>query len=95
MTFTQYLTDHLTNHGLWPNEAGAVIDQWLETPPGEPMQGRMSDHTQGYPDAMMAVLMLSINSAAVQWIDANKPKHFARPMFVPESQSTKAEPNAQ
>lgn len=95
MTFTQYLTDHLTNHGLWPNEAEAVITEWLKTPSGEPMQSGMSHSTQGHPDVELAALMLCVNSQAVKWIDANKPQHFARPRFVPESQTTKAEPDAQ
>ncbi len=54
MTFTDYLQKHLTDNGLFPEEAQTVIAQWLETPGGEPMQHRMNDDMEGYPAALKA-----------------------------------------
>lgn len=82
MTINEYLTEYLTGRGLWPAEAEAVISQWLETPGGEPLQGRVNDDTAGYPRELMVIAQLGITFEAVCWIDANKPKHFARAMFA-------------
>jgi hypothetical protein len=31
---------------------------------------------------MLAVMTVSMKAIALEWIDANVPKHWARPMFV-------------
>ena len=82
MTFTDYLQKHLTDNGLCPKEADAVIAQWLETPGSEPMQYRMHDDMEGYPAALKAATVSGIRYEAVTWIDANEPKHFARALLV-------------
>lgn len=80
MTITEHLTGYLTKRGLWPHEATAVMDNLKAGTPA--MEGRWDEDAEGYPDSLFAVLVMSVDQAALEWIDANKPKHFARPMFV-------------
>lgn len=52
----------------------------------ESMDGgrRWRDDIEGYPKPFWAVMMLTLNRRAVEYIDANKPMHWARPMFAGE-----------
>lgn len=87
MTIREFLTQHLTDNGLFDDEAAAVIE--LAARPQEQgglptMHHRLNDSLDGYPASFSAVLIMSIPRYALQWIDANKPKHWARPMFDPK-----------
>lgn len=78
MTIREKLETELVNHGLWPKEAEAVMNE-LETDEAlKPMQGRWSEDTTGYPPQLLAIVLMSAKQKAVEWIDRNKPKHFAR-----------------
>lgn len=83
MTIRETLHKYLTDRGLWPQEADAVIDAYRDhdTTPDD-MTRRMNDDTEGYPPQMMPVLIMCVKAEAVRWIDANKPKHFARAAFT-------------
>ncbi len=80
MTIRETLHKYLIENGLWPQEADAAIDVFGDT--SADMKHRMNDDTEGYPPELMPVLIMSIRAEAVRWIDANKPKHFARCMFA-------------
>lgn len=46
------------------------------------MKNCWQDETESHPPELLAVLMLSVKQHAVVWIDANKPKHWARSMLT-------------
>ncbi len=78
MTIQDHVTKHLVDNGLWPAEVESVIAQYLESMAGESMVARMNDDMEGYPKQLLAVVLIGVRSEAIIWIDANKPKHFAR-----------------
>ena len=82
MTIREKLYEHLTKNGLWPHEANSIIETYRDSE--QSMTTRMSDKITDYPQSFLAVLFLSIDHEAIKWIDANKPQHFARPMFSHE-----------
>ncbi len=82
MTIAQAILKHLEDNGLWGDEPAKVLAAMKASPANEAMQGRWDDDVAGYPAPLMAVLIMGANRAAVEWIDANKPKHFARAMFA-------------
>ena len=45
-------------------------------------QGEMDDDTEGYPSMMKVIAVKSANTYALEWIDANFPKAWFRPMFA-------------
>jgi hypothetical protein len=80
MTIREYLTSYLTNRWLWPNEAKAVVEIVEKDTPA--MSGRWEEESSDYLFSLMSVLLVSVRQAALSWIDANKPKHFARAVFA-------------
>ncbi len=82
MTFNEYLTEYLRARGIWPAEAESIIAQYVEGMAGVSIQQRMNDDIEGYPDQLLSVVLVGIRREVVVWIDANKPKHFAREIFV-------------
>ena len=49
---------------------------------GSAMERRWNDQVDDYPPQLLAVLLMSVNTAALEWIDANLPKAFYRDMFL-------------
>ena len=88
MTIRETLAKYLVDNGLWPQEAELVIDAYRDnemTP--EDMGRRLNDDTEGYPPQLMPLLLLAIRHEAVEWIDANKPLHFARLMLAEDTET--------
>lgn len=81
-TIEQKLLTFLTDNGLWPAEAKAVLEA---ARPQIERSGRITWHRPAdeYPVPFYAVMFLILRRVALEWIDANKPLHFARPMFMP------------
>ena len=86
MTIRQALTETLVNHGLWPEEAQRVLDAFEADDDNDPMRGRWHEQVTAYPPTLLAVLAVSAKDAAIAWLKANKPKHFA--LMILESQHT-------
>ena len=82
MTIRQMLEDKLVNHGLWPDEAKKVMEAVAAHPASESMQGRWDSESDGYPAQLIPVLWIGVKTRAVEWIDVNKPKHFARAILI-------------
>jgi hypothetical protein len=81
MTIREHIHQRLVNCGLWQDEATLVIAQLeLATTPEMP-EWRWNDHTEGYSPQLLAALWAAASVQALEWIDRNAPKHFARPMF--------------
>lgn len=82
MTIRTKLHDLLTEHGLWPEEAEAVLFELENAKSSESMKGHWNDREEDHPPQLVAVLFMSAKRHAVDWIDKNKPRHFARPMLA-------------
>ena len=73
----------LEDNGMFPQQAQAVIDMAKARPDLFPdMERRWADRAEDYPTSLIAVLWLGIKGLAVEWIDANLPKAWYRPMFT-------------
>ena len=81
-TIRTVIADRLQDHGLWPKEAEAVMDAVEAAPENESMKSRWGDTPDDYPPSIVALMWMSAKTKAVEWIDANKPLHFARMMFL-------------
>lgn len=82
MTFQKWAEKYLCDNGLFEDEVVEIAAKAKVDPANESMKGRWNDETTGYPPAMLNILRMALNHAAVQWIDANQPRHWARGMFV-------------
>ena len=67
--------------GLWPQEAEKVFAAVEADKVNAPMNGRWSDPVDDYPPAVIALNWLQMKAKALEYIDAEKPMHFARMMF--------------
>ena len=72
----------LTDRGLWPQEADAVLKSILASKNHESLAEVLSKAWDGYPKPFHAVSWMVARSFAVEYIDEHKPMHFARPMFA-------------
>lgn len=82
MTIEEKFKDDLENNGLFPEEAAAVLVSYVNGPLGEAMKDRMNEPADGYPEPVLTVAWLGVKRAAVEWIDANHPQHWARAVFT-------------
>lgn len=81
-TLEEKLSNTLVDHGMWPNEAQAVMASVKESPVMESMKGRWGQAAEGYPPQMLGVLWMTVKDEAVKWIDANKPQHWAKALLT-------------
>lgn len=82
MTFSELVTSYLEKNGMFPNQSNAVLAKVQASEAGQTMKGRWNDDVSGYPDIMQGLVLLSANDCAVEYIDAEIPKAWFRPMFV-------------
>jgi hypothetical protein len=82
MTFQDYLKGYLYKGGFFEDMAEKVVERIKADPANEPMLGRWEDHTEGYPPEMLAVMRVSANRHAVEWIDENLPAAWFRGVFA-------------
>ncbi|KKN55689.1 hypothetical protein LCGC14_0579910 [marine sediment metagenome] len=79
MTTQEYIEDYLVNCMLFPEQAKQIVEAFKLRPEAQSI--RWDTPIDGYPTVFHAALKLSIDAEALEWIDKNMPKHFARPMF--------------
>jgi len=83
MTFEKFAQDYLFNNGMFEDDAKKVIELAKEDEVlGDTMKGRWEDDTEGYPPFMKSVFIVSLNSVAVKYIDANIPQAWFRQVFA-------------
>jgi hypothetical protein len=82
MILRKKIETELVNRGLWPKEAEAVMKELEADKSSVPMQGRWDEDETAYPSQLFAVLLMAAKTKAVEWIDTNKPMHFARSLLV-------------
>ncbi len=83
------LKDRLVANGMFPEQAQAVIDMAKNRTDLFPdMESRWADEVEGYPQQAIAVLWFGIKHIALEWIDANLPQAWYRPLFSGEETAT-------
>lgn len=82
MTIKEKMTEMLESNGLWPDESRAVLELAINNQLVNSMAERWNDDISGYPKQLLSVVWDSIKKIAIEWIDQNKPAHFARPMLI-------------
>ncbi len=84
MTVREKLEDRLQDHGLWPEDATAAFDFMLEKHRDVSWikDVKWNDPVEAYPASFFAVALITLKDAAVEWIDANKPEHYARAILA-------------
>ena len=82
MTIMEWTKGMLEENGLWPQEAEAVVAAMSDELTMKAMACRWDDPVDDYPPHIFAVIGISAKRQALEWIDRNKPEHFARPMFT-------------
>ena len=82
MTIREKLLALLEENGLSADEALVVLAYYVESDSGEPMNRRLDDSLESYPPAVLVAAWIDVRATAVEWIDENKPLHWARAMFI-------------
>ncbi len=83
MTIAQFLTKHLKDNGLCPEELDVVLEATKAD--DADVRKRWNDDIEGYPIQMKATLIFIANKHALRWIQANDPGHWAKCMFMPKT----------
>ena len=85
-TTREKFEEMLYNRGLFESQASAIMDKVVEKDKSEDYHMTFDCPASEYPDALYAVyFMTHVSPAAVEWIDENLPRHFARAMFASKS----------
>jgi len=82
MTIREKMHKRLVGHGMFPDQAYAVLELAKAHPILPDMDHRWNDDVSDYPESFPVVIWLSVKLIALDWIDANKPKAWFRPMFA-------------
>jgi len=85
MTIQETIHKMLCNHGIWDNEAAAIIEQAKADKTLEAMQNRWNDDAKGYPKSVLVITWIAVKRIAVEWLQEHKPKHFALFMLQDET----------
>ena len=82
MNFEEYVKSYLIENGMFPKNAVKVLLSIQTDEANAAMRGRWLDSTEGYPKCMLSLITVSAARAALDWIDANCPQAWYRPMFA-------------
>lgn len=75
MTLEKHLQEHLVDHGLWPQEAGAAVANYgAEDDSVAPV---LCKSVAGYPAPAIVAIEIAARGFAVRLLETTKPKHFA------------------
>jgi hypothetical protein len=75
------LQHRLFSMGLFEDDVLSISKAVEENPANRSMDGRWSDKTENYPEAILTVGWLVAKRQAAEWLAKNKPMHWARPVF--------------
>ena len=81
MTIREWARRSCVARGMFEDQAKAVIDMAVADKCNAAMVGRWDEPTDAYPEAILAILVMSINRNAITYIEANYPKAWFKPMF--------------
>ena len=77
-TIKETLINKLIEHGLWKDEAEKIMLEVESAPENELMKNRWQEDASNYPEIITNIVWFSTKRHAIEWIDANKPLHFAK-----------------
>ena len=80
-TLYQKMHDMLTSRGLYQASADEIMATVRAEQEADGPATHLGQPADGYPDMVIAAMWLVVKSAAVDWIDANLPLAWYRPMF--------------
>lgn len=83
MTMQAFVEKHLTDNGMFPQDAAVVVDSITDEDLTQWGQ-RRGDDLSGYHHNFVNLLRAVVNRIALRWIDEHAPKAWYRPMFDPE-----------
>jgi hypothetical protein len=81
MKIQDKLEAQLVNHGLFEDQAKAILEEAKASKLCEPMAGRWQEDDSCYPPMMLVVVWASVKHVAAEWLKRNAPQHWALPMF--------------
>ncbi len=82
MTIRETMEAKLQEHGLWPDEATAIMNAVELEETQDSMKHRWSDDADGYPPQLLVVVWIMVKASAAKWLEENKPMHWAKALFV-------------
>lgn len=94
MSVAELITKNLFDSGLSAEEAVRIVTQLQANPAMSAMKQRWSDAASEYPESLMVVVWLSAARAALTYIDAECPSHWARAIFAKEASMSAPEAQA-
>ena len=85
MTLEQKMRELLEQHGMWSDGLEATMKEAKESDLlKDTMRERWNDDVEGYPQTLVVALWLNVRSLALNWVDANCPEAWYRPMLAGE-----------
>lgn len=85
-TFLFKLFGDMEANGMFPSQAAAVMDLFIEDQRTSSMSSRWYDDPSGYPDMIYHLQWRLLCTYALAYIDANCPKAWFRPVFLPPAE---------
>lgn len=83
MSIEEYLRKKLDEHAMFKDQIDGIMALVkADKESMASMTDRWNDDISGYDEMLLKMWWLTTCRYAVQWIDANKPKHWARPVFA-------------
>lgn len=83
MTWTELCVKFIYENGVFEEDAKKIV----EVAKGhklfaETMKSRWNDKVSDYPEVMKGVILISLKSVALEWIEANQPQAWYKAMFA-------------
>ena len=82
MTIEDKIKEMLSERGMFDSQVTAVMEAVKANDIHESMAHRWNDSTEDYPQGLLAILWASAKATALEYIDANCPDAWFRPMFA-------------
>ena len=82
MTIEKRIKELLVNNGLSSNHADQVISAMKADDVNKAMLDRWDDDVDVYPQQIIVMAWVSARQHALEWIDANLPLAWFRPLFA-------------
>lgn len=82
MKLQEKFENMLVESGMFPEQAREVMQAVMDDEASESMRGRWQDDEEDYPSGLIAAIWYSVKDHAREWIDANCPKAWYRPLFA-------------
>lgn len=81
MTFKEAMIKEMTSRGMFDSQAIDVIDSYIEENKDIPIMDVWQKDINSYPEGIQRTLWIGVKEYAYNWIIANAPQAWFRPMF--------------